>query len=149
MIEELDRLQASLYPPENNYLDSIDELQKPNCYFIGAYVGGRIVGCAAFKIVDGTYGELKRMYVIAGYRQLGIGQRLLEELEARSVESGVKLVRLETGVSQPQALALYRRNGYHEIEAFGGYSDSALNVFMEKRLRNGSRPGAWAGARIS
>jgi putative acetyltransferase len=134
LIEELDRLQESLYPPENNYLDSIDELQKPNCCFLGAYLDQKIVGCGALRIIDGMYGEIKRMYVVDGHRQLGIGQRLLEELEVHSAESGVMLVRLETGVSQSEALALYRRNGYKETAAFGGYSDSALNVFMEKQL---------------
>jgi putative acetyltransferase len=136
LIEELDRLHAALYPPENNYLDSIDELQKPNCHFLAAYLDEQIVGCGALKIVDGAYGELKRMYVAAAHRQCGIGQRLLEALEMHSAASGAMLVRLETGVRQPEALALYRRNGYKETGAFGEYSDSALNVFMEKQLRN-------------
>ena len=136
LIEELDRIQAALYPPENNYLDSIDELQKRNCHFLAAYLDEQIVGCGAVKIVDGAYGELKRMYVAAAHRQCGIGQRLLEALEMHSATSGAMLVRLETGVRQPEALALYRRNGYKETGAFGEYSDSALNVFMEKQLRN-------------
>lgn len=135
LIEELDRVQSSLYPPENNYLDSIEELQKPNCHFLAAYVDDQIVGCGALKIVDENYSELKRMYVVADHRQRGIGQRLLEELESRSAQSGIWLVRLETGVSQPEALALYRRNGYKETDAFGQYSDSDLNIFMEKRIR--------------
>jgi putative acetyltransferase len=134
LIEELDRLQGSLYPPENNYLDSIEELQKPNCYFLGAYLDGQIVGCGAMKMVDGRYGELKRMYVIGNQRQRGIGKRLLEALETHSLQSGVRLVRLETGVNQPGALALYRRNGYTDTKAFGHYSDSVLSVFMEKQL---------------
>lgn len=135
LIEELDRVQSSLYPPENNYLDSIEELQKPNCHFLAAYVDDQIVGCGALKIVDENYSELKRMYVVADHRKRGIGQRLLEELESRSAQSGIWLVRLETGVSQPEALALYRRNGYKETDAFGQYSDSDLNIFMEKRIR--------------
>ena len=56
LIEELDRIQAALYPPENNYLDSIDELQKRNCHFLAAYLDEQIVGCGAVKIVDGAYG---------------------------------------------------------------------------------------------
>jgi putative acetyltransferase len=136
LIEELDRIQAALYPAENNYLDSIDELQKPNCLFLAAYLNEKVVGCGALKIVDGAYGELKRMYVAATHRRRGIGQRLLEALEIHSVASGAMLVRLETGVRQPEALALYRRNGYKETGPFGEYSDSALNIFMEKQLRN-------------
>jgi len=135
LIEELDRLQDSLYPPQNNYLDSIEQLQRSNCHFLAAYIDERIVGCGALKIVDAEYGELKRMYVQTGHRQSGIGQRILEELEAYSAANGIMLLRLETGVGQPEALALYRKNGYRLIGPFGEYSDSSLNVFMEKLLR--------------
>lgn len=135
MIRELDALQESLYSSENNYLDSIDELRKPNCYFLAAYLGNEIVGCGALKIVDGKYGELKRMYVAASQRKRGIGQKLLQALELRCALSGVNLIRLETGARQPEALALYRRNGYKEIGAFGCYAESASNVFMEKCIQ--------------
>jgi len=134
MIRELDALQESLYSAENNYLDSIDELSKANCYFVAAYLGKELVGCGALKIVDGEYGELKRMYVAEGQRKRGIGRKLLEALEARCASSGIRIVRLETGVLQPEALALYRGNGYKEVGAFGEYSASASNLFMEKLL---------------
>lgn len=135
LIERLDALQASLYPAQYNYLDSIEELQKPNCYFLAAYLDEQIVGCGAIKAVDGRYSELKRMYVASDRRQHGIGQRLLQELEAHSASLGIFLVRLETGVSQPQALALYRRNGYKETEAFGDYAAGGSSIFMEKKLQ--------------
>lgn len=135
LIAKLDELQASLYPVHENYLDSIKELQKPNCYFLAAYLGEQIVGCGALKAVDGRYSELKRMYVDSDRRKRGIGQRLLEELEARSASIDIFLVRLETGVRQPEALALYRRNGYKEIEAFGDYTAGGSSIFMEKRLQ--------------
>ena len=134
MIEELDQMQESLYPPESNYLDSIDQLQRPDYHFLGAYLDRKIVGCGALKIVEGKYGEIKRMYVKTGHRQLGIGQRLLGELEAHSTASGEMLVRLETGTKQLEALALYRRNGYKETSAFGDYCEGPQNVFMEKQL---------------
>jgi putative acetyltransferase len=134
LIEELDQMQESLYPPESNYLDSIKQLQHPNYHFLGAYLDRKIVGCGALKIVEGMYGEIKRMYVKTGHRQLGIGQRLLEELEVHSAASGEMLVRLETGTKQPDALALYRRNGYKEASAFGDYREGPQNVFMEKQL---------------
>lgn len=136
MIEELDRLQESLYPNEENYLDPIEELQKPNCHFLAAYEGDQIVGCGALKNMHGHYCELKRMYVAIDRRQRGIGQCLLRELEARSASHGIHLIRLETGVRQPEALALYRRNGYKETEAFGDYAASSSSIFMEKRLQH-------------
>lgn len=135
LIAKLDELQASLYPAHENYLDSIEELQKPNCYFLAAYLDEQIVGCGALKTVDGRYSELKRMYVASDRRKHGIGQRLLEELEARSASIGVFLIRLETGTRQPEALALYGRNGYKEIEAFGDYAAGDSSIYMEKCLQ--------------
>lgn len=137
MIRELDALQGSLYSVEENYLDSIGELQKPNCYFVGAYLGNKLVGCGALKMVDGIYAEIKRMYVAEECRQRGIGQRILDQLEKHGVNHGVRIIRLETGRRQPEALALYRGNGYREIEAFGHYSAGASNIFMEKLLPDG------------
>jgi putative acetyltransferase len=86
LIEELDRVQKSLYPPENNYLDSIEELQKPNCHFLAAYIDEQIVGCGALKIVDENYSELKRMYVGAErYLLSAAGNRREPAGSARSI----------------------------------------------------------------
>jgi putative acetyltransferase len=76
--------------------------------------------------------ELKRMFVVPGARGLKIGSRLLQALEAAGKAEEVRVIRLETGVRQPESLALYRRHGYTERGPFGGYRRDPLSTFFEK-----------------
>lgn len=131
LIDELDAYQSSLYPPESNHFDSIEELAKPHVHFLGAFEGDALLGCGAVKLLGG-YGELKRMYVRPEFRGKGIGRQILAALEAIAAEAGFTLIRLETGVHQPEAIRLYSRSGYREIRPFGDYHDDPLSLFMEK-----------------
>ena len=67
-------------------------------------------------------------------RGLGLGRRLLAELEAQARGERLTLLRLETGIHQPEALGLFRATGFREITAFGDYAPDPLSVFMEKAL---------------
>jgi putative acetyltransferase len=58
----------------------------------------------------------------------------MNHLEAEARRLGVSVLRLETGISQPEALALYRRRGYVERAPFGAYRLDPLSLFMEKTL---------------
>jgi putative acetyltransferase len=73
------------------------------------------------------------MFVAASYRGQGLGRRILRALEA--IAPGEKrAVRLETGVKQPEAIAMYKGAGFVEIEPFASYAPDPLSVFMEKRF---------------
>ncbi len=135
LIEKLDAFLVSLYPPESNHLLSIDALREPNVAFLTARTDQRVVGCGALVDHDGEYGELKRMFVLPEFRGFKIGRRILEELESRARSIDLPVIRLETGIDQHNALALYERAGYQRIEPFGDYSDDPLCVYMEKRLQ--------------
>ena len=134
LIGELDRLQLSLYPAESNHLDPVETLAGDDVTFLAAFVAGEAVGCGAVKRMHGRYGEIKRMYVEPCARGRGVGRALIEALESTLLRCGIRLVRLETGVRQPEALALYERCGYVRIPRFGDYPDDPLSVFFEKRL---------------
>jgi putative acetyltransferase len=134
LIEALDAQMASLYPSESNHLLPVETLRQPGVTFLVARLGERVVGCGAFVDQDGAYAEVKRMYVHPGSRGLRIGWRLLEELERRARAAGLPLARLETGISQPEALGLYERAGYRRRGPFGNYAEDPLSVFMEKHL---------------
>lgn len=127
---------AELYPPESNHLENAAELGRPNVIFVGAYVGTALAGCGAAKIMsdEGRYGEIKRLFVPDAYRGQGISKAIMRYLEDALRRQGVAVVRLETGVRQPAALALYRRLSYAERGPFGAYREDPLSVFMEKRL---------------
>ena len=134
LIGELDRLQSSLYPAQSNHLDPIEVLERPEVTFLAAFVGGEVVGCGAVKRMPGCYGEIKRVYVDPAARGRGIGRAMMEALESNLLAYGIHLARLETGVRQPEALALYERCGYVRIPPFGDYREDPLGVFLEKRL---------------
>ena len=134
LVGELDRLQLSLYPAESNHLDPIETLERDNVTFLAAFVGAEVVGCGAVKRMPGGYGEFKRMYVDPSARGRGVGRALVEALESTLLAYGIEVARLETGVRQPEALALYERCGYVRIPPFGEYREDPLSVFLEKRL---------------
>ena len=134
LVDELDRLQLSLYPAESNHLDPIETLERDNVTFLAAFVCAEVVGCGAAKRMSGGYGEIKRMYVDPNARGLGVGRTLLEALESSLLADGIDVARLETGIRQPEALALYERCGYARIPPFGEYREDPLSVFLEKRL---------------
>jgi len=111
--------------------------------FLVVRSAGRPVGCGAVRRLDAQTAEIKRMYVVTDFRGQGVARRLLAALESESAALGISRLVLETGVRQPEALALYERAGFSRIPAFGEYVGSPLSVCMAKRLRSGSRnPGA-------
>lgn len=133
LIARLDAYQAGLYPAESNHQLPVEELRRPGVTFLTARVDGRLAGGGAL-VARGEYAEIKRMFVLPEYRGLGLGRRLLAELEAHVRAAGFALARLETGVAQPEALGLYDWAGYRRRGPFGAYAEDPLSVFMEKEL---------------
>jgi putative acetyltransferase len=134
LLTELDHYQRSLYPPESVHLLSSEALSRDGVVFLGAFRNERLVACGAYVNHGGEYGELKRMFVRAEVRGLGIGRRILEALEAHAAAAGLSVMRLETGVGQPEAVRLYERAGYTRRGPFGTYVPDPLSILMEKRL---------------
>lgn len=136
LIEDLDAYQNTLYPPECNHLLSIDELLHDEIYFASARVDGEVVGIGALRKC-GSYAEIKRMFVPQKSRGQGVSHRLMQHLEMHARSVGIPCLRLETGIKQDAAIALYEKNGFSRIGPFGDYPDDPLSVFMEKQLMGG------------
>jgi putative acetyltransferase len=134
LIEALDAHATSLYPPESNHLLDVAALCAPSVTFLVVREGEKAVGCGALLRDPRGWGEVKRMYVRSDRRGRRIGAGLLAALEAVAQEDGMGLLRLETGIHNGEALALYRRAGFVRCAPFGDYQTDALSVFMEKRL---------------
>jgi putative acetyltransferase len=133
MIAELDRLMTSLYPVENTFLVSPEDLAETGSTFIAAYVDGVASGCAAIMLRGQDYAEVKRVFVAPNARGLGLARRLLARLEERALSAGITMLRLETGDHQPDALSLFHSLGFEICERFGDYpEDAPHSVFMEK-----------------
>ena len=134
MIAQLDAYLEDLYPAMSNHLVPVDELRGPDVVFLVASLQGRVVGCGAVVDREGRYGELKRMYVRPDCRGSGVGRAILAALTAQARARGLPLLRLETGIAQPEALALYERAGFRRRAPFGDYREDPLSLFMELRL---------------
>lgn len=125
---------ASLYPAESNHILPLEQLEQDSVSFFVARSGDTVLGCASLVgHADGT-GEIKRMFVDEAARGMKLGKHLLETLEKEAVQRGISIIRLETGIYQPEAIGLYRKAGYQEIPPFGDYKPDPLSLFMEKRL---------------
>lgn len=129
-----DAYAASLYPAESNHLVDVATLLAPGVHFVVARVDGRAVGCGALVPREPSAAELKRMFVHPEARGFGIGRRVLQALESHARATGLRVLRLETGIRQPEALGLYRAAGFVDVPAFPPYAPDPLSVFMEKRL---------------
>jgi len=133
LIHQSDALMTSLYPAESNHLVGLDALAAPDVHFFVARENGVALGCGAFRL-DGDCAEMKRVFVDPRARGKGIARLIMEHLEAEAAKHGVTLLQLETGIKQPEAIALYRKFGYVERGPFGAYKPDPLSLFMEKRL---------------
>lgn len=134
LIADLDAYQDTLYPPESRHLLDLASLMQPNVLFAVARDGaGVAIGCCAI-VLGPEFGELKRMYVSPRGRGQGVARELVALLESRAVDAGCRLLRLETGPYQPEALALYASAGYERRGPYGAYTDDPHSVFMQKHI---------------
>jgi WS/DGAT/MGAT family acyltransferase len=110
------------------------EFAPPDGSFLVARVGRTPIGCAGMRRHgDGTV-EVKRMFVRVEHRRRGHARRLLAALEDRARAQGCRRVVLETGLAQPEAIALYTSAGYTPIAGFGHYKDAPLSRSFARDL---------------
>jgi DNA-binding MarR family transcriptional regulator/N-acetylglutamate synthase-like GNAT family acetyltransferase len=121
------------YDPALAISASDDELTLPKGLQMVATLHGDPVGCGSLKLKSDGSAHLKRMWVSPAVRGLGLGRRLLAELESEAVALGVRTLRLETNRALTEAIGLYRAAGFREVPAFNDevYGDH----WFEKALR--------------
>lgn len=131
-------LTARYGGPDETPVDPLD-FAPPRGLFAVVRRGGEVVGCAALRPhADGDV-ELKRMFVRPTHRRTGVARGLLTLLEDRARDSGYRRLVLETGLEQPEAIALYESAGYRLIPGFGYYADSPLSRSYAKDLLGAGR----------
>jgi putative acetyltransferase len=144
LVGELDSYMQGLYLAESNHLLDVETLARPEVKFFVGRVDGESLACGGIMLrgaAEGrhesgeAYAEVKRIYVSPRARGLGLGRRLLSHLEDSARAEGRRLICLETGVYQPEALGLFAGHGFARCRHFGDYpTDDPLSVFMDKRL---------------
>jgi len=148
-----DEYMASLYPAESNHLVSSESLRSGDALFLGAFETAAMgahsvitekgqqqesrhcIGCVAARFFRTQgYAEIKRLYVNEDYRGKAVARSLMAAIEAGVVAEGIQCARLEMGIYQPEAEALYQSLGYRVIPPFGDYLLDPLSQFLEKKL---------------
>ena len=129
---ELDTRFEAGFDPGRSISADVDELTEPAGLLLVARLRGEPIGCGALKLHGRGPAEIKRMWVAPSARGLGVGRRILSELEEQARRRGVRLVRLETNRTLKEAGGLYRATGYVEVEAFN--DEPYAHHWFEKRL---------------
>jgi GNAT superfamily N-acetyltransferase len=129
-------------PTDDDYLAEVTpaRVRAPQGAFLVAWLDDDAVGCGAVKPLDKdpSIGEIKRMYTAPRARRRGVSRALLVALEARAAELGYGHLQLETGLAQPEAIALYESHGWHRITPYGHYQDSPQSVCFAKAIAPGT-----------
>jgi putative acetyltransferase len=104
----------------------------------GVFLVGRVdtiaVACGALRPMEDGAAEVKRMYVSDADRRRGYGRTMLRALEEIAASRGYRIIRLETGGRQPEAIALYESAGYHPIPCYGAHASDPHSRCFEKNL---------------
>jgi DNA-binding MarR family transcriptional regulator/GNAT superfamily N-acetyltransferase len=130
---ELGRRFDAGFDPARSISADHDELTPPAGLLLVATLQTEPVGCGGLKLHGAEPAEIKRMWVSPEARGLGLGRRLLAELERKAIAYGAPVVRLETNRTLTEAIALYRAAGYREVPAFN--TEPYAHHWFEKSLR--------------
>lgn len=130
--DELDRRFDVGFDPAESIAAPPEELRLPHGLLLIARLRGDAMGCGALRLPEDRPAEIKRMWVDPAARGLGLGRRLLQELEDRARHHHASTVRLETNRSLTEAIHLYRSAGYAEVEPFN--DETYAHHWFEKRL---------------
>lgn len=133
LLEASHALMQELFPPEDNFFLSIDDLCEPNIRFYIAREAETVLGTGALAIKD-TYGEVKSMFVSPDARGRGIADALMRQIEDTAISEKLEWLKLETGNVLHAAHKLYARHGFENCSVFGDYTEAASSIFMQKRL---------------
>ena len=133
LVQELDKDLAIRDGDEHSFYAQFNKIDLIK-HAVVAYDGTQPVGCGAVKPFSEDTMEVKRMYVQPNRRGQGIASIVLKELETWCLEMDYMKCVLETGKKQPEAIELYKKNGFRIIPNFGQYKNVENSVCFEKLL---------------
>jgi len=133
LVKKLDAELAIRDGEDHVFYSQFNSLEKIR-HVVLAYVNGEPAGCGAIKEYSANTMEIKRMFVLADHRRKGIAAKILTELERWAAELSFRECILETGKKQPEAIELYKKNGYQQIPNYGQYIGVENSVCFEKEI---------------
>jgi DNA-binding MarR family transcriptional regulator/GNAT superfamily N-acetyltransferase len=129
---ELEQRSKTKLDPATTASAQPHEMRMPDGLLLVAYLRGEAIGCGAVKLHGRKPCEIKRMWVDPAARGLGLGRRLLTELESLAGSHGARVAHIETSRHLPEAIALYRSSGWVEVAPFN--EEPFADHWFEKRL---------------
>ncbi len=133
LVRELDKDLAIRDGEEHAFFAQYNKIDAIK-FVVVAYENEVAVGCGAIKEYEPNIMEVKRMFVSQDQRGKGIASLVLIELEKWAAELNYKKCILETGIRQPEAISLYKKNNYLLIDNYGQYINVTSSVCFEKEL---------------
>lgn len=115
-------------------LESINEKYAyPSGALILCFFEKKAVGCVGVRKISDNIAELKRLYVKPEFRSLKVGRKLMDLALNEAENLGYDFIRLDTVAEMKEAIGLYKKLGFYEIEAYC-YNPIETAVYMEKKL---------------
>ena len=134
LVKYLDADLAQRDGADHSFYSQFNKIDKIK-YVLVAYEDNTAVGCGAIKEYKPDAMEVKRMYTLPANRGQGVASRILKELEIWAAELSYTRCLLETGKRQPEAIGLYKKNGYRLIPNYGQYAGIENSVCFEKEIK--------------
>lgn len=142
LIDEVQTVYVGIYGNADVAPLDVAEFLPPRGHFVLAHVDSVPAAMGGWRLHGPREGdaEIRRMYVRPRFTRRGLARVVLAELERTAAEVGAQRMVLETGLPQPEAIALYRSAGYEDMESFGYYSAYDDSVHLGKALEVTSPP---------
>ena len=131
-VAELNRRSTRGFDPSVGATALPHELRPPAGEFFVAYLHDDPIGCGGVKHHADAPAEIKRMWIASQARGLGLGRRLLRQLEECARDGGARVAHIETSAVLTEALSLYRSSGWVEVPAFN--DEPFADHWFEKHL---------------
>lgn len=129
LIEAHQRDMLAASPPGTSFALDLSGLTDPAVTVMAAWEGAELAAIGALKRLGGGHAEIKSMRTAPAFLRRGFAAQMLEAIIALAVSEGIGRLSLETGSGErfEPALALYRRRGFENGEAFAGYRLTDFN----------------------
>ena len=134
LVKYLDADLAKRDGDDHSFYDQFNKIDKIK-YAVVAYEDGKPISCGAMKVYTPTTMEIKRMYTFPESRGKGIATKVLAELETWAAEMDCEKCVLETGKRQPEAISLYKKNGYKRTPNYGQYTEIKNSLCFAKEVK--------------
>ena len=134
LIKSLDQYLLMQYPDRPIFGIDLEKASQENVHFIVGYNNDQAVCCGAIRLFNDNRCELKRMFVLDEYRGKGISKKLYYELENLAISKNKKIIILETGKKQSEAINLYKSLGFKIIPNYGEFIKDEISLCFSKTI---------------